>query len=125
MVLEILAPALDFVQRCPVDSKVIDDGTPAIACPVCGKVFCLFPCAEMLSSKNKKCPACKKFEMNKLSEIVQNAMHLAKLEELNATGRVGAPIYGKLKSEYESKKQKAMELVYGPSTANEKQGDVS
>ena len=112
IVVEILKPALEFVQKCPVDSKVIDDSFPTLRCAVCGKIFCMFPCAEKLALKNKKCPACKKFEMGRLAEIVRNSAYLVKLEGLKTAGAVSGSIYNKLKLEYEAKSRDAIKRAY-------------
>lgn len=112
IVLEILEPALEYVRKCPVDSRVVDDTFPTLSCPLCGTTICMFPCVEKLASKNKKCPTCKKFEMSRLTEIVQNTKYLAKLEELKAAGGVSDPVYYKLRLEYESKNQDAIRRVY-------------
>jgi hypothetical protein len=119
IVLEILKPALDFVQKCPVDSKVIDDSFPTLKCPVCGTAFCMFPCAEKLALKSKKCPTCKKFEMSGLAEIVRNAAYVVKLEELKSRGAVSDSTYKKLKLEYENRSRDAIQRVYTTGAAQE------
>ena len=112
--LEILEPALQLVQRCPVDSKIIDGTFQTLACPVCETSFCAFPCAEKLTSRSKKCPVCKKFEMSKLAEIVQNITYRARLEDLKASRRVSDQIYDKLRVEYETRQRDAVARVYKP-----------
>jgi len=112
IVLEVLKRALEFVEKCPVDSKVIDDSFPTLRCPACGTPFCMFPCAEKLALKNKKCPTCKRFEMGRLREIVRNSSYLEKLEELKATDAVSSSIYNKLKLEYEARSRDAIQRAY-------------
>jgi hypothetical protein len=120
IVLEILEPALRFVPKCPVDSKVIDDTFPTLKCPVCGTPICMFPCVENLASRKKKCPACKKFEMSRLTEIVRNAKFRTNLEELKAKGGVSDSVYEKLKLEYESRNRDAIHRIYA--TSQERDG---
>ena len=122
IVLDILEPALEYVQKCTVDSRVIDGTFPSLSCPVCGILLCMFPCAETLASKNKKCPSCKRSEMNVLTEIVRNTKYRLKLEELKAAGMVSDAIYDKLRLEYDRKNREAVGRVYP--TGSEKTHDV-
>lgn len=112
IVLEILEPALESVQRCPVDSKVIDGTFQTLSCPVCETAFCTFPCAEKLASRGKRCPVCKEFEMSKLAEIIQNITYTARLEDLRISRRVSDQVYDKLRLEYEIRQRDAMARVY-------------
>ena len=114
MVLEILGPALQLVQRCPVDSKVIDGTFQTLGCPVCEATFCAFPCADKLASRGKKCPVCKKFEMSGLAEIIRNITYRARLDELKASRRVSDQVYDKLRVEYETRQRDAIARVYKP-----------
>ena len=119
IVLEILEPALGLVQRCPVDSKIIDGTFQTLRCPICETAFCIFPCIEKLASRNKKCPVCKKFEMSRLAEIIQNITYRARLEELKVSQRVGDQVYDKLRLEYEIRQRDAIARVYAKSPGGE------
>lgn len=111
--LEILEPALGFVQRCPVDSRVIDGTFSTLGCPICGAVFCTFPCVDKLASRNRKCPVCKRFEMRGLDGMLKNLIYRTKLEELKSTRRVSDQVYQKLRREYEAKHEEIVARVYG------------
>ena len=119
IVLEILEPALGLVQRCPVDSKIIDGTFQTLRCPICETAFCTFPCIEKLASRNKKCPVCKKFEMSRLAETIQNITYRARLEELKVSQRVGDQVYDKLRLEYEIRQRDAIARVYAKSPGGE------
>ena len=123
VVLAILEPALQFVQKCPVDSKIIDRTFPTMSCPICGTAYCMSPCVEKLATKNKKCPTCKKFEMNKLVEIIQNITYRARLEELKASRRVSDHVYDKLRVEYETRQREAVARVYGKGSQKDGERD--
>jgi hypothetical protein len=119
IVLEILEPALGLVQRCPVDSKIIDGTFETLSCPVCETAFCTFPCIEKLASRNKKCPVCKEFEMSRLAEIIKNVTYRARLEELKVSQRVSDQVYDKLRLEYEIRQRDAITQVYAKSPERE------
>jgi hypothetical protein len=110
--LEILEPALAFVRRCPLDSRVIDGTFPTLKCPVCGATYCVFPCAEKLVAKDKKCPVCKQYQMHGMMELVRSTSRLTKLEEVRTAGGVSEPVYQKLKREYERRRQETLTIVY-------------
>ena len=127
IVLEILEPALGLVQRCPVDSKIIDGTFQTLRCPICETAFCIFPCIEKLASRNKKCPVCKKFEMSRLAEIIKNVTYRARLEELKVSQRVSDQVYDKLRFEYEIRQRDAIAQVYAksPEREAEPKGDTA
>jgi hypothetical protein len=125
IVLEILEPALGLVQRCPVDSKIIDGTFETLSCPVCETVFCTFPCIEKLASRNKKCPVCKKFEMSRLVEVIKNITYRARLEDLKASRRVSGEVYDKLRLEYEIRQRDAIAEVYAKSPEREAETKAS
>ena len=102
-----------------MDSKIIDGTFQTLRCPICETAFCIFPCIEKLASHNKKCPVCKKFEMSRLAEIIQNITYRARLEELKVSQRVGDQVYDKLRLEYELRQRDAIARVYAKSSEGE------
>ncbi len=101
--IQLLDPILEYLPRCPVDSKILQRNTEFVACPLCGARICTEPCAEDLAENNRSCPRCKKYKFGPFRPLLSNMKFIRKLESLRTENKISESVYLKLREEYVSK----------------------
>ncbi len=101
--LQLLGPILEYVPRCPIDSKRLDKSVDFIACPTCGVRICVVPCAEELAENDKNCPSCRSYKFGAFRDLLSNMKYLRNLEVLKTGKKITEAVYYKLREEYHSR----------------------